>query len=636
MSTPGSVRSGEQSQYTPLTSGGPPSPTPKKKRARIFRWEGIIPLALGLGLVFVVWMLFAGRFIRDTITEAGTKALGTQLDIAELKVHPLSASLEMHGVALADPYDRNRNLFEIRLVRVELEPMPLLEKKIVVKTFGMADVATGTRRATPATAVTGQGFAPRVLAEMQRFAAQFKVPLLSLTPIDTLKALVLDPTQLKSVQTVLAVAQHADSVKGGIESQYAQLRIQETVDSSRALVARLQGLNVRTLGIDGARRAVDDVRRASARVDSAKRRVDGLLASARRGVDSLQAGLGAIDDARREDYAFARGLLKLPSFEGPDLGSALFGHVTIDRFQKALYWTSLAREYAPPGLLPKEHPGPKRLRRAGTTVQFVEAKSSPRFWLQRADVNVAVTGGALAGTYAFAARDVTTDPAIVGRPTVFALRRAAKGTDVDSVRVIGSLDHTRSVVREAVTAQATGVRLPTIAIPGLPYSMDWGRGSSELRIALDGEQLMGHWSVRSATVAWKRDSASARTLNTMESLVARVLTGVNTLDLSAEISGTLQNPRLAVKSNIDRELSARLRSVAGEELAKAEAKARAQVDRIVEQKAAPVRARVAELRADTERRVAEARTRLEEEKRKLDERLKALTSGVGLPRLPGM
>src|SRR4051812_192320 len=92
MSAPGSVRSGEQSQYTPLTSGGPPSPTPKKKRARIFRWEGIIPLALGLGLVFVVWMLFAGRFIRDTITEAGTKALGTQLDIAELKVHPLSAS----------------------------------------------------------------------------------------------------------------------------------------------------------------------------------------------------------------------------------------------------------------------------------------------------------------------------------------------------------------------------------------------------------------------------------------------------------------------------------------------------------------------------------------------------------------
>jgi uncharacterized protein (TIGR03545 family) len=608
-----------------------------RKRTRIFRWEGIIPLILGLALLFLGWMLFAEHYIRETITEAGTKALGAQLDIADLKLHPLSSTLELRGVALADPYDRNRNLFEIRLLRVELDPEPLFEKKVVVKTFSIADVATGTKRATPATAVTGQGFASRAMAEMQKFASQFKVPLLSLVPIDTLKALILDPTQLKSVQTAIAVGQHADSVKGAIETQYAQLRLQETVDSSRALVARLQGTNVRTLGVDGARRAIEDLRRASARVDSAKRRVDGLMLSARRGLDSLQAGIGAIDDARRDDYAFARGLLKLPSFEGPDLGSAVFGRVTIDRFQKALYWTSMAKQYAPPGLLPKETPGPKRLRRSGATVHFIEPKSVPRFWLQRADVNVAVTSGALGGTYSFAARDVTSDPAIVGRPTLFALRRSARGTDVDSVRVIGSLDHTGTTIRETITAQAAGVALPTISIPSLPYSMAWGRGSSELRIALNGEQLTGHWYVKSPRVTWQTDSAKARTLNPMESLVGRVLTGVNTLELTADITGTLDKPQLAITSNVDRQLAAQLRAVAGQELAKAEAKARAQVDRIVAEKSAPVKARVAEMRADAERRIADARTKLDEEKRKLDERLKALTGGaIGLPRLPGL
>jgi uncharacterized protein (TIGR03545 family) len=600
------------------------------------RWQGIIPLALVLALLSAGCMIFGERAIRETIVEAGTDALGTQLDIADLQLHPFSSSIELRGIAVADPFDRNRNLFEVRGVRVVLEPRPLLEKKLVVKSVAIVDVATGTRRATPATAVTGPGFAPTALAAMQRFGKQFKVPLLSLIPLDTLKALVLDPASLKSVQTALAVAHAADSMKATIETGYAGLRLQETIDSSRAVVARLQGTNVRALGVDGVRRAVAEVRAASARIDSAKRHVDGLLTTARRGVDSLQAGIGAIDAARRDDYAFARGLLKLPSFEGPDLGSAIFGHVSIERFEQAVYWTSLARQYAPPGLLPKESPGPKRLRRSGSTVHFAKAESYPRFWLQRADVNASVTAGPLIGTYTFAARDVTTDPAIVGRPTAFAMRRAARGSDVDSLRIIGSMDHTTAHVHETVNANAAGVRLPTFSIPGLPYSMDPGRGTSELRIALDGEQISGRWALRSTSVAWKSDSASARTLNTMESFVARVLTGVHQLELTADVSGTLDHPRLVVHSNLDQQLADRLRAVAGEEVARAEARARTQVDRVVAEKSAPVKARVAALRADLERRIADARTRLDEEKRKLDERLKALTSGaLVLPRLPG-
>jgi vacuolar-type H+-ATPase subunit H len=56
----------------------------------------------------------------------------------------------------------------------------------------------------------------------------------------------------------------------------------------------------------------------------------------------------------------------------------------------------------------------------------------------------------------------------------------------------------------------------------------------------------------------------------------------------------------------------------------------------VEEKSAPVKARIAEVRDETERRVADARTKLDAEKRKLEERLKALGGGLlSVPRLPG-
>jgi uncharacterized protein (TIGR03545 family) len=637
VSTAGSSPNGaEQPQIPGQGVSGPDKSRRGKKRTRVLRWQGIIPILLALVLVLAGWLLFGEQIVRNTLAEAATKALGAQVDIGDLEIRTAATTIELRGVALADPFDRNKNLFEVARIVAELEPRPLLEKKVIVKRLGVVDVKTGTRRSTPARPVTGGGFAPRAMAEVQRFAKQFKVPLLSLTPIDTLKSLVLDPTQLKAVQAALALAQDADSAKQAIEQRYAALRIQETVDSSRALVARLQGTNVRTLGVDGTRRAVADVRQAVARVDSAKARVEGLLVETRRRVDSLQSGVEAIDVSRKEDYEFARGLLKLPSLSTPDIGAALFGDVTIDKFEKAVYWSTLARQYAPPGLLPRKSAGPERLRKSGTTVHFAEPRSYPRFLLQRAAINVDLSGGIAAGKYEMMIGALTSDPALVGLPTVFAMRSTTRSASLDSLRIGGSMNHTGAVPREIVNARAAGVKLPMLAVPSLPYSMDPGRGTSELRFVLDGTALVGQWSVRSTNLTWRVDSARARKLNTFETLVVRVLTGVRELELTADVSGTLEAPKLSVRSNLDRQVADRLRAVAGEEIAAAQAKVRAQVDRIVAEKAAPVKAKIADMRAEGERRVADARARLDQEKQKLDERLKALSGGlVGLPRLPG-
>src|SRR5688572_17124777 len=250
MSTAGSTRSGEQSPYTPPAPGsGGPVRAPKK--TKIFRWQGILPICLGLALVYLGWALFGERAIRATIAEAGSKAMGTQLDIADLDIRTFATTVELKRVALADPFNVNKNLLEVGRLLVELEPKPLLQKKFVVKQLTIADVRTGTARAIPARRLPAgsEGFAPRALAEVQKFAGQFKVPLLSLLPIDSLKSLVLDPSQLKAVQSAIALGHNADSAKTRLEQGYAALRLPETLDSSRATINRLQSANIRTLGI---------------------------------------------------------------------------------------------------------------------------------------------------------------------------------------------------------------------------------------------------------------------------------------------------------------------------------------------------------------------------------------------------
>lgn len=615
-------------------AGGTPggSAPPAARRVAAVRWHGIIPLVVALALLAACWVLFADRIVRSTLVEAGTKALGTELDVGALRIHTLQSAVELSDIAIADPFDSMRNLVEVKRILVELEPAPLMERKLVVRRLTIGDVRTNTARARPARPVAAGGFAPAALHEMQRWAKQFDVPLLSLTPIDTIKSIVLDPMQLVSVQAALVLARRADSTRTALEQRFATLRLQETLDSSRALLTRLQGTNVRTLGIAGARSAAADIRRTAARVDSTRREVEALATGAQAAVDTLQAGLRAVDDARKTDYAFARRLVKLPSFDAPDIGAALFGKVTIDKVQQALYWTALARQYMPPGLLPRQSPGPPRLRAAGTTVHFVAPAEYPRFLLHRADVDVTVSDGPARGKYVAAVTDATTDPALVGRPTLFVVRRSATGSAVDSLRLTGRLDHTTPRPRDIVAVEAAGVDLPSFSIPGLPYHADPGRGASTLRLSLDGDQLDAQWTLRSGKLSWIADSAAARQLTSIQSLVAQVLSGVGSLEMSAHVSGPMSSPKLAVSSNLDRVVADQMKRVIGTQVSAAEAKVKARVDSLVDEKQAPVRAKVNDLRAQANQRVADARGKLDAEKQKLDAQLRSVTAGlVGLP-----
>jgi uncharacterized protein (TIGR03545 family) len=634
MSTAGSVRSGAAAAYGPPDSARSPndSASGTGRRVAIFRWRGIIPLVLALALLAGGWLLFGERLLRRTMEEAGTKALGAELDVADLRIHALQNSIDISGIGLADPFDSTRDLIQVKRIVLELEPAPLLEKKLVVRQLTIGDVRTNTMRTKPARPVPAGGFAPAALHEMQRWAKQFDVPLLSLTPIDTIKAIVLDPMQLLSVQAALLLAKRADSTRTALEQRYATLHLQQTLDSSRALLARLQGVNVRTLGIAGARTAATDIRRTAAQVDSARQRVEALATISKLGLDTLEVAVRAVDDARKNDYAFARRLIKLSSFDAPDIGASLFGTVTIDKVQQALYWTTLARQYMPPGLLPRQSSGPPRLRAAGTTVHFVAPAQYPRFLLRRADLDVTVTDGPAQGKYVAAVTDATTEPALVGRPTLFAVRRSAAGSGVDSLRLTGLLDHVGARPREVITLQAAGMTLPGFSIPGLPYRADPGRGASELHLSLDGDQLDARWTLRSGNMSWVADSATKPRLTSIQSLVAQVLTGVNALQMNASVTGPVKAPKLSVSSNLDRVVADQLKNVIGAQVTAAEAKVRARVDSLVEEKEAPVRAKVTELRTQADQRVADARAKLDAEKQKLDAQLRSVTAGlVGFP-----
>jgi uncharacterized protein (TIGR03545 family) len=595
----------------------------------IFRWKAIGPLALFLLLLGVLIWLFAEPVARDTTEEVSTELLGTQVDVGTLDIRAGDAAVDLGMLEIADPFNPRRNLVQADAIRLKLNPAALAEKKFVVERFSLSGMRFGTDRKTPARPVEGDGFAPQAMRAVRQWARQFDVPILKLTPIDTLRQLVLNPTQLTTVKSAQQLASRTDSARQALEQTFRQLDIRGTVDTAGALVQRLRSTDPRKLGLEGTRKAIEEVRATLQRLEDAKRRLETLERSVKDGVGTLASGLQMLDQARRKDYDFARSLLQLPTFSAPEIGEAFFGKVSIDRFQQALYYAELARHYMPPGLLPRQDPGPQRLRASGVNVRFPKERDWPKFLVQLGQVDLAIGGDSpLRGAYEAVVQGLTSDPALYGRPTVIRTSRAAAGSAIASIDVNAVIDHVNPRrVKDSAAARLRGVKLPSFTLPELPFRLMPGSGSAELHFALRNEDLSGRWSIGSSQVAWALDSAGRR-LNDLERLVWRVVSGLKALSVDARVSGPLRSPRLAVSSNLDRAIAERLQAVIGEELARAEKMVRAKVDSLVAARVEPVRRQVAQVRAQAEQRLAAERKRLDEVEQQLQAELKRLTRGL--------
>jgi uncharacterized protein (TIGR03545 family) len=603
-------------------------------RVKIFRWKAIGPLLLLFLILILLLWVFAEPVARDTTEEAATQLLGTEVNVGKLDLIPREASVDLRALQIADPFVLTRNLLEADEIRLKLNPTALAEKKLVIERLTLSGMRFGTTRKKPARRPSGDGLAPRVYRSVEQWTKQFDVPLLSLTPIDTIRELALNPTQLTTIREAQSLLARTDSVRRGLEQGFQQLGIGSTIDSAQALAKRLAATDPKQLGLDGTRQAIESVKETLKRIDQAKKQVEGLERNVGTATQSLGQGIQLLDQARQKDLAFARSLLKLPSFSAPEIGGALFGKVSIDRFKQAVYWAELAQQYMPPGLLPRPAPGPQRLRASGQTFAFPRAKEFPRFLLQEGKLDFSIAGTSpVQGAYTASVQGLTSTPALYGRPARITAGRRAESSAIASIDVNAIIDHLTERTLDSANARLQGIALPSFDLPGLPLRLDPGTGSSSLTFSMRnaGAQLLGRWAIGSRQVKWLADTTGRR-LNQLERLAVRVASGLNDLQVVAELSGSIASPRFSVSSNLDKAIAQRLQTVVGEEVARAEKMVRAKVDSLVADRVEPVKRQVASVRAQATGRIQAEKRRIDQVEKQLNAELKRLTGGL----VPGL
>lgn len=592
------------------------APTPDSRlqapRFKIFRWKAIGPLLVLLIIAAVLWWLFADTIARRETQKVGTQMLGAKVEIQDLHLDLAHGKVLIRGLTVASPHEALRNLLQADELVADVDVVPLTEKKLIINRIAANGLRFGTPRETDGrvAAKSGDGIAGRVLAETHAWASQFQVPVLQLATgkitIDSL-----DPRRLSTIPAAAALSARADSSQRAWKAAFDTLRLGPTLDSAQATLEKLRRARATDLAtLNEARRAIDRLKRARDRVTTLDRNVT-------QGATTLRSGLAGLDSARQRDYAFARGLLKLPSLDAPAVGAALFAPGAIRPFERVLYYLQLARRYMPPGLVPRATTGPTRVRRAGEDVRFPRERNLPAFLVRSAELSFLLQRAAeQPQRYAGRLSGLTSDPALYGRPTV----ASATGPELGAGLL---LNHLHGVPIDTAGATVGGIRFPAFQVPGVPLRLDPGAATTQLGFNLNGDTIHARFVIRSSNVRWTRDSGFAN--STIGDLIWRAVSGIPNLDVEARLSGALHRPDLAVRSNLDQAIAARLRAVLGEQVAAAETQMRARVDALVKDKVGPVRARVTDIQNQAQAQVAQQRARLDELQKQLEQRLRDLT-----------
>ncbi len=602
----------------PGTTSARRYPPPSRPARRVgggglIRWQGTGPLLLFVGLLVGGWLLFADRLAKRAFESVGTAIVGAKVEVGRLHLDLSHGKVALNGLVVASPDEPFKNLLEADELTADIGVAPLLEKKVVIDRLAANGLRFGTaRQADGRTAGPSEG----IKAQVGEFVQRLDVPLLQLA-VGKVEVGQLDPNILFTGREAQALVARADSAQAAWNAAVTGLDVQAAGDSGVAMAGRLRNAKPTDIGLlADARRTLSQVRQARARVEAVDREV-------KSGIASLQAGAADLAAVRRRDYAIGRRVLKVPSLDLPSMGAALFGPAAAARFQRALYWSRVAREYMPAGLLPQSAPGASWVRRAGTSVRFPREHTLPGFLLRDAELSFVLDATAPAARqrrYVGRLVGLTSSPRLYGRPTTLL-------AEAPGVRVAAALDHVRPVPRDSGVGTVQGAALPGLDLPSLPLHLAPGQGAVTLSFALVGDSVRGRWSVHTDAARWLRDNG-APTGSAAQVLVERVITGVRTLDISARLSGTLDRPSLSVSSNLDRAVGDQLRGVLADEIETANEQIRARVDSLFATPVELANSRITMLGGDVYTRVGAQRMRLADAQQQLEQRLRQLTGGI--------
>lgn len=575
------------------------------------RWKFIAPFAAVVAAVAAFNILFLDVLLKKAIVASGEAAFGAKVDVARLKTKFSDLSVRIEGLTIADKNDVWKNIAEAKNIRFAVRPLPLLSAKINIEEMSVEGLKFGASRETSG------ALPPRVIKKIEKqdkpgaasrlmsalyekgknevaslpAASSIKdarVALSKISPdmvkLDDLEA----PRELEKMKEGLAYKYTQN--KERLENLNISARLEPVssaiAEASKIKIGAIEDARAAAPALENLKNAGDTAQKTLAEIQSLKTQITADFGEEK---DLLRV----IEDLKNADLKKLSEKLKIPSLPTGNISEALFGRVWLGRVNTAVYYIGLVRKYMPSRK--KTDKTVERPRLKGRDIEFPGGSAPrPRFLVEKILIQGEFGPSESPTVFSGVATDFTSDPALWGKPARVKLAGSGGGRSLDAMAI---LDHTGEVARDSFAVSYKGIDGKSLGFPESEYlpSFENSRAAVDVSFEFTDDEINSRLGLKVGGVSY-RASVEGDGDGTRK-ILSDIWKGIDELTIAARVSGRAGDLRFSVESGIDRILSERIKKIFGEKLAEAQARLRAEVNRLTDEKRVEVMKEYNERRA---------------------------------------
>jgi uncharacterized protein (TIGR03545 family) len=466
--------------------------------------------------VFLVYFLFANTIIKAILESKLGESYGAEVNIDEFDHSLFPTTVTLKGIALTNPTKPAYNQVFVGEANADVALAPLLKDEVIVNNLNLLEVQFDTQRAAP-----GEVYrVPERSLSFDEMKAKAKEAVPS---VDEL----LERNPLKTTAAIEQAKATYDTYGAGLKEEYEALPDKSRIDYYKTQIAQLKETDYKDpQALVQAKSAFDKLKEE---IQADRTLITRFTEKASDAKAALSASAEALKNAPKEDYALLKGVIAGDQDALSQVTYFVFG----DKAAEYTEYLMAAMQIVMPLIQGEEKS---------------EAPADiPSILVKEANVSVLWQNESITSKW----NNITNVHEVFGNPTTFTIEAA--GDLLKSFTSSGEFWIDANGVDASQVWQLAGVNMSDVS-----FSANEALNAvlkSALMKTTGSMKVTDNMLSGTGEVDLQKLVMEATGTSDITSAIAKALQGLNSLNMTMLLDGTLSNPGFNIKSDLDNQLA---------------------------------------------------------------------------------
>ncbi|MZH41505.1 MAG: TIGR03545 family protein [Nitrospinae bacterium] len=505
---------------------------------KLFRWQGVLAFAMLGALVGGFLILFLDGMIERGIEEKGSEAAKTQIDIGSLSTSLLAQSVDLSGIEVANPDNNMENLVQFENLSVDLDGAQVVSRKIVIDDLQAHGIRLNQKRTYPAELPSGGKSTQEGSPDSDTAKGQAELSLPGLggfnikSPEEILKS-----EKLETLEAGNRAKKLIDDLKTEWEKKFETDLNPDAMGETKQKLAELKK-KVKGGNLTEIPNVLKEFESLQKDIQDRLNRITSMKSELEKDIQMAKQQVADLKNLPQKDFERLKNKYSLSPKGGKNiLGSLLEGPIK-EKLDKAWKAYKMISPYLNKGKTSVQEQQ-EYVRGKGIDISFAKASPYPDFLLRHGNLSLILFDTEVKGEV----KDLSDNQSVYGKPAKLNFQ-SGKNQNFDSFALDVTMDKTGPQSLDSIAIDIQGLNLKNTGQAELKG------GSAKINGKLtivDENSLNGNLKAELDSVAI---SIPEQEGNELANTIVQSLSNIDRINISAGISGNLENYQLDIKSNL--------------------------------------------------------------------------------------